>query len=135
MMELLFNTAWFVVVVAAIAALLRSEHRKAVPVQLWLALGALVCAALILFPSISVSDDLHIDAFLVEDSNSTKRLTKSTLANSVSPLFWCAIAFSAFQLFAHRRHCSAVVERRSSSYRDPLFNRDLLGRAPPNSAC
>src|ERR1043166_7740057 len=118
MMELLVSASWLVVVVAAIVALLRNHRRTTAPLHLWLTLGALVCIAIVLFPSISISDDLHFDSFIVEDSNSSKRLTQAAvLAHSVSPLFWYAIAFSAFRLFAHVVCSWHTLENCSSQYR------------------
>jgi hypothetical protein len=133
MMELLFNTAWFAVVVVAIVALLRKRHRTTVRVRLLLALGALVCAAVVVFPSISVSDDLHFNAFIIEDSKSTRRLTQSAaLANLVSPLLLLPITFSTFLVFAFWERRWRVTEHRAPVCRDVLFNRNLLGRAPPS---
>jgi hypothetical protein len=98
--------------------------------RLWLASGALFCAAILLFPSISVSDDIHADAFLFEDSTLGKRVTASHNIDPARPLH----LLTAFLLFA----CAMWFERRGRVleaptvfYRTPVFNRHLLGRSPP----
>jgi hypothetical protein len=132
MTELLFNTVWFVIAAVAIMVLLRTRHHVPERRQRLLHLGALLCAAAILFPSISLSDDLHFQAFIVEDSKSTKRSTHVVAhANPIAPLFWFAIAILALRFVAANRRRSRVIESCPVSYRTPLFNRLLLGRAPP----
>jgi hypothetical protein len=131
MTELLFNALWFVIAAVAVIALLRNRHRVPEQRQLLLHLGALLCAAAILFPSISLSDDLHFEAFIVEDSKSTKRLTPAVAhTNAIAPLFWFAVAILRLRSVAAYRRWR-VSESRSVSYQTPLFNRHLLGRAPP----
>jgi hypothetical protein len=132
MTELLFNAVWFVIAAVATMALLRTRHHVPERRQRLLHLGALLCAAAILFPSISLSDDLHFQAFIVEDSKSTKRSTHTVAhTNAVAPLFWFAIAILGLRFVAAYSHRWRVIESCPVSYRTPLFNRHLLGRAPP----
>jgi hypothetical protein len=68
-MELLLNLLWIVVAGGLTAFLLR--HRRAlVSGYSWSAvLGAALLIAVLLFPAISASDDLHGDLFLFEDAS------------------------------------------------------------------
>jgi membrane-associated PAP2 superfamily phosphatase len=132
MTELLFNAVWFVLAAVGAIALLRNRHCVPERRQLLLHLGALLCAAAIVFPSISLSDDLHSQSFIVEDSKSTKRLTHAVVhANPIAPQFWFAIAILALRFVAAYRRRWRVLESCPVSYRTPLFNRHVLGRAPP----
>jgi NADH:ubiquinone oxidoreductase subunit 6 (subunit J) len=132
MTELLFNAVWFVLLFVAVIALLRNRHSVRGRRQLMLHLGTLLCAAAILFPSISLSDDLHFQAFIVEDSKSTKRLSNAVAhANPIASLFWLAVAILALRFLAAYRRRWRVIESCPVSYRTPLFNRHLRGRAPP----
>ena len=130
--ELLFNAVWFVLAAVAVMALLRNRHCVPERRHLLLHVGALLCAAAILFPSISLSDDLHFQEFIVEDSKSTKRLSHDVAhANPIAPLFWFAIAILTIQFVAACGRCWRLSESSPVSYRSPVFNRLLLGRAPP----
>ena len=132
MTELLFNAVWFVLAAVAVMALLRNRHCVPERRHLLLHLGALLCAAAILFPSISLSDDLHFQEFIVEDSKSTKRLSHDVAhANPIAPLFWFAIAILTIQFVAACGRRWRLRESSPVSYRSPVFNRRLLGRAPP----
>lgn len=77
LMELLLNLLWIVVGGGLTAFLLR--HRRAlVSGYSWSAvLGAALLIAVLLFPAISASDDLHSDLFLFEDAS---RRTLSVLS-------------------------------------------------------
>jgi hypothetical protein len=132
-MELFLNLAWLTVVIAIGAVSVRcwpARNRRA----RWLSLGALLCAGVLLLPVISVTDDLHPQAFVVEDSNSTKRLASGiTHDNPVVPAVWLAMVLAALGCVAVRSVSWRFADQFSEPYRSPLFNRLILGRAPPTS--
>ena len=130
-MELFLNSIWFALVAGAVYALLQAYRRGLDRRRFLLALGALLCAAAVLFPSISITDDLHLDAFVMEDSNSTKRL--GIAVAHTAPLAVAAwFGFVALALLLVPRQRSwYLAENASSYYRVPLLIRPLLGRAPP----
>lgn len=96
-----------------------------------LRMGALLCASALLFPSISITDDLHFDAFVIEDSSSTKRLANAIIHHApIANLAWFGfIAFAFLLISRQRRWCIANVK--FSPYETPFLIRPLLGRAPP----
>jgi|SRR6185437_623991 len=126
-MELLLNLAWAVMAGTAILAFLLSapdRHRRYA-----LALGALCCALLLLFPTISVSDDVHIQAFVVEDSNPTKRLVN---AAHTSLEHFTAVSFILGSLFFGLFRLGAYIRIFSAVPNPPSFlSRPVFGRAPP----
>lgn len=126
-MELLLNIVWALLAGTAIAGFLSSApaRRK----QFLLGLGALCCALLLLFPAISISDDLHFQAFVTEDSNPNKRLVNvphitvehfTTIAVVLT-----ALLASLFRVIGFVRIATAVP------YLSSLLERPILGRAPP----
>ncbi len=127
-MELLLNLVWVLIAATALCWHLRSapkDHK-----QFLLALGALCCALLLLFPTISVSDDLHFEAFLSEDSSPTKRLASAVV--HVAPIYQIAIFFVFSALLAGLCRTSWFVRRASSvPYLSALLDCPVLGRAPP----
>jgi hypothetical protein len=130
-MELLLNLAWMAVVIAIGGVWARrwpARNRR----ERWLSLGALLCAAVLLLPVISVTDDLHLQTFVVEDSNSTKRLLSGIAQqNPIAPIIWLAMVLAAVWCVALRSIGWRSADRFSESYRSPLFNTSLMGRAPP----
>lgn len=67
-MELLLNLAWLLVTVVCSIALLRRARRNPDAAHLWIVITALVCIMILLFPVISMTDDLHAELFTAEDS-------------------------------------------------------------------
>src|SRR5581483_9801448 len=125
-MEILLNIVWAMLAGTAISAFLSSAppRRK----QFLIAFGALCCALLLLFPSISVSDDLHLQAFVGEDANPNKRLVNVAhvsveLATLVFVL--SALLASLFRVFGFIRIAAAAPPLSS------LLERPIHGRAPP----
>ncbi len=127
-MELLLNLVWLLIATTALCWHLRfaPKDRK----QFLLALGALCCALLLLFPTISVSDDLHFEAVLSEDSSPTKRLA-GTVTHIVPVQM--AIFFAAFAALAAALHTIEWCARSTNpvQYLSALLDRPTLGRAPP----
>ena len=125
-MELLLNLVWLLVGGIALWSFLGSSSRG--QKQLLSALVALFCAILLLFPAISVSDDLNFQAFVSEDSNVSKRLLSAAQTSSVE--YWAPplLAF-LFTLFGCPRWF--IRTTKSISRLSSLFDRPVLGRAPP----
>ena len=125
-MELLLNLAWSLIGGVALWSFLgaRSKHQK----QFIFALVALFCAILLLFPAISVSDDLHFQAFVSEDSNASKRLLSAAQTSSID--YWAPLLLAfLFTLFGRPLwfiRATKFVSRLSAP-----FDRPVLGRAPP----
>jgi hypothetical protein len=134
--ELFLNFLWFVLATGALSALLHARRRNAQSGRGFLvALFALVCAAALLFPAISITDDLHFNAFVVEDSSATKRLVNAIAqAAPIVAVEWFGFALSAFLLTLRQRKWH-VVASTSIPYKAPLLTRPALGRAPPVVFC
>jgi hypothetical protein len=126
-MEILLNAVWAILAGTAISAFLSSApaRRK----QFLLAFGALCCALLLLFPSISVSDDLHLQAFVSEDANPNKKLVNAAHITvehfAALVLVLSTLLASLFRLFGFIRIATAVPSLAS------LLERPIQGRAPP----
>jgi hypothetical protein len=129
-MELLLNAVWAIACGTAIAGLLQSRERRSERTQL-LHLGLLLCVAAILFPSISISDDIHNEPFIVEDSRSTKHIAGAKAPSTIAPLFWLGITSLLLLLCRGRLQSWAVIESRTLFLRTFPYLRDLFGRAPP----
>ena len=130
-MELFFNPLWFVVSAGAIIALLRRRDGLSERKQ-FLRLASVLCAAAILFPSISISDDIHVETFVVEDSSPAKRLTRAIAhASPIALAFWFGSAILLLASIVPNRRSWPLIERFPSFIRAPLFLRHLMGRAPP----
>lgn len=130
-MELFLNILWFSLAAGAVAALFRTYRRGQEKKRFLLGLGALLCAAALLFPAISITDDLHFNAFLVEDSNSTKRLANAVAHTSpIAQVAWFGLLAFAFLLISRERTW-CVVSTSSAPYEGTPFALSVLGRAPP----
>jgi hypothetical protein len=129
-MELVLNLAWLAIAFAALckcARLARPERK-----QFLIAMGALGCALLLLFPAVSISDDLHFQALAVEDSTLNKRVASvGSHANPVSPPLWfpCSLLAALFAGLCQRKWFNH--QRPGLSYVAPLLQYFRLGRAPP----
>jgi hypothetical protein len=132
-MELLLNSIWFALVAGALLVFLQAYRQGLDRRRALLALGALLCAAAVLFPSISITDDLHLDAFVMEDSNSTKRLSNAVAHSApLAKVAWLGFVALSFLLLAPQRSWH-FAENISTSYEVPLLIRPVLGRAPPST--
>lgn len=136
-MELLLNAVWLTLASTALLTLLWNHRSRSGSHSILLSLGALVCSSALLFPSISITDDLHLDVFVIEDSNSTKRIaTAIAHAAPAAPVAWFGIfIFVGFFLTSPRltsaRACGWRIAEGISQYEPPVFIRPLPGRAPP----
>ena len=126
-MELLLNVVWAIVAGMAISAFLSSApaRRK----QFLLAFGALCCALLLLFPSISVSDDLHLQAFVNEDANPNQKLINA--AHSAVEHFTMILFVLGALLAALFRVIEFIRIATTTPHLSSLLERPILGRAPP----
>jgi hypothetical protein len=125
-MELLLNLVWLLIGGIALWAFLGSPSKG--QRQFLFALVALFCAILLLFPAISVSDDLHFQAFVSEDSSVSKRLLT---AAHTSPIESWAPPLLAFLFTLFGRPLWFIRTTKSTSRLSALFDRPVLGRAPP----
>jgi len=67
-MELLLNLAWLLVTVVCSIGLLRRARKDPEAANLWVLVTAVVCIMILLFPVISMTDDLHAELFTAEES-------------------------------------------------------------------
>ena len=130
-MEQFLNSVWLMLVAAGLFAIVRAYRQGLDRRRFLLALGALLCAAAILFPSISITDDLHLDAFVMEDSNSTKRLG-NTVSHGAPPakVAWLGIVALPFLPIVPQRG-EFLAEQIRSPYKAPFLIRHVLSRPPP----
>ena len=125
-MELLFNIAWLAIV--GIIGIVAVARRRAIALPVVAA--ALVCVAILLFPAVSVSDDLHQEVLLVEDSS--KRIAQAlgvhyAIHFDTATLFLAIVALRSLIVFASRFHTAP----RMSSHTLDGFLQSADGRAPP----
>jgi len=73
-MEALLNLVWLLIAVVATARFAIAADTSC-PVRRRLAGTALFCVITLLFPIISVTDDLHEDAALVEETSAARRVS------------------------------------------------------------
>lgn len=85
-MELFLNLFWILVAVASLFYY-RRRLEATVPIRRLACHSgiALGCALAILFPVISLTDDLHAEQAVMEDSNGTRKSLKSAAAGDRSP--------------------------------------------------
>lgn len=129
-MELLFNLVWLMTMAAAFAAICRfapTAGRRGL-----ITFGVLFCASVLLFPAISVSDDLNSQVFTAESGTSAKRIV-SALQNAGSAPAGVAMVFAltraAFSVCV-RRQWLHQARSHSPFFFSPLLQ-NLSGRAPP----
>ena len=127
-MELLLNYVWVMLAGAALGLFLVAPAKNR---RCFAALGVLFCAVLLLFPAISVSDDLHFQAFVSEDLNATKRLSSVAAHAAVPQQSAVLMAVAAFVLACLSQTLWSVLGA-ISARRVSLFHvRPIPGRAPP----
>ena len=98
-METVLNLLWLSIAVAAttrFAIRAAREPDLASPQRRRVAATALVCVIFLLFPIISVTDDLHEDAALVEETSGPRRVSAAhptrSAGHGLSPAVLCARA-------------------------------------------
>jgi hypothetical protein len=137
-MEVLLNTIWLLVAIAAVlfwlaleeqGAAARHEHSQSYRVV------ALACVLILLFPVISVTDDLHQEQAVMEDSSrsamKSRALAEGCLrAGRVSPP---AILATLASFVTAPQVCVAKVAPIESQFHPPTPICPPAGRAPPLS--
>ncbi len=121
-MELLLNICWLALVLAAVLLQRREPH-----VARTRAVLALACAALLMFPAISITDDLHPSDGPFEDAS--KRTARTVPTPRVMPAL-PALAPVAVTCDPQIRAYEAVSEAVTRLVEDALLP-PLPGRAPP----
>ena len=126
-MELLLNVVWLLAVGAGAYTGLRWRAER----PGWQAVIAFACAALLIFPVISATDDLHPSFMIVEDA--TKRLARGpALLIHIAP----AVALLAVLIFTPSLQTVSRLRAPASfaCSAHPGFGRAADGRAPPACA-
>jgi len=67
-MELLLNLTWLSVALVCAIGLFCRAKREPNAANIWLFITAAVCIVVLLFPVISMTDDLHAEVFTAEES-------------------------------------------------------------------
>jgi hypothetical protein len=132
-MEALLNLVWFLIAVGAVCACWR---RTAPSVRDWIALGTFL---FLLFPVISLTDDLHDELMAVECATGSKHslvVTKNVNSPSPAPLHTGppVALFRNLQglppVFVSERKASAIAPAALS-----VTGSIHTGRAPPPTFC
>ncbi len=66
-MELLLNLTWLLLSFACAFAVVKHARRGSESPRLWVVLTAVLCFIVLLFPVISMTDDLHAELYTSED--------------------------------------------------------------------
>ena len=130
LLEWLLNALWLLLVVA-IAAMCYSHRRaRSVSLKRPAALLALTCVAAIIFPAISVSDDLHSEQWAVEATSRTaKKLKHTTQSPCSTHLTVATISLASFPRPSSRT--IAVVRPHYSRRPHQVSLSPAAARAPP----
>jgi len=140
-MELALNLAWLCVAIAGLVMLVRTLSRAAAPVYRpasnWRKILAMSCTLVILFFVISMTDDLHDQEILLEETKSS-RIVPGTAASSPTasdrtvPLVFlapCPGTYHVPELPAARRR----LEPSEVLFAAAIHFDEIFGRAPPAS--
>ena len=136
-MEVLLNSIWLLVAIGAIM-LWRPERHRALPTGRGLSrcfgLIALVCALVLLFPIISLTDDLHAEQAAMEDSSRTvmkaRHMVQACL-RADRPAFLAAFNSADFSAAALRAFFTSIVPHAPRVYCLALIS-SHEGRSPPS---
>src|SRR5712691_1805293 len=74
--ELILNLLWFAIAIWSFTAVLRNERRRVRAS----AMLAVICFVALLFPIISITDDIHCDSQLAEETSATRRVSAAPAA-------------------------------------------------------
>jgi hypothetical protein len=139
-MELTLNLVWLCVAIVGLkllwGSLSRAEAHSDQSPDRWRKIVAMSCALVILFFVISMTDDLHDQEIFVEESKSSRILSRldassPAVAGPVVPLVFLFFALVCVvpALPAVRR----LVEPSEVLFAAPIDGDRLCGRAPPAS--
>jgi hypothetical protein len=132
LVELFFNSLWLALAAAAVLGLFRKHRAGSDRKALLLGLCALLCASALLFPAISITDDLHFDAFVVEDSSSKRLVNAIAHTAPLVALAWFGLLALSF-LEVSRERSWRDVQVLFFSYKNPFLIRPPSVRAPPRN--
>ena len=95
-MELSLNLIWMLLAAVSFVLAWRDRGNRTLACgHSWRRILTLACALAIFFPVISVTDDLHPAQVLMEDSNPSKRILKSSGAPGAASLDRASLPFIA----------------------------------------
>ncbi len=132
-MELLLNIVWLVVAIGLVIGLSLHQRVRIHKPSTFLVVVSIACIIFVLFPAISLSDDLHPMTYATEDSARrfvSIALFLQFLALPVAALFALLrfdVPFQALPLWLLRE---TPQQRALDGYSSPV-----LGRAPPVPSC
>jgi hypothetical protein len=138
-METLLNLLWLAVTLAALwlwrfrwRASRRDPQARVLPEVI-----AIGCALALLFPVISLTDDLHPETIAVDASSGKRNLcllsSGATRSANLTPAVGGHSAFAVFRpLFRGPELVPAVITSPSEVFRYFLPSRNRLGRSPPS---
>lgn len=134
-MELLLNLVWVGMGMVIFTVLLthRDRWRSISRVPYVTALLALTCTLVLLFPVVSVSDDLHPSQLMVEDASKRSQHLASFLGLAhQQPLDGCTAALLLICLFAIQMASHWRQPRLQQAHEMLRARTPRAGRAPPS---
>jgi hypothetical protein len=130
-MELLLNLAWLAVAIAAFARLGAWAMDEPDRRRIRMATVATACVVVLLFPIISITDDLEASTAVVEESATVRRAVASAVLHALPALF-VALALG---LFAAALTVLGFLTEESLTFHASLAVPVLSVRGPPSLAC
>jgi hypothetical protein len=127
-MEFILNSIWVISVLLAGTLLMRSFLRRQGGRSVCLALTAVACLAVLLFPSISVTDDLSSFQAAAEESDAAVRLLQNApAADFIFPVAALLLLFSplvvtGLSCLTEVHSIERVYVRRASPRAPPAFS-------------
>lgn len=108
-MELLLNLAWLLVAVVSAIGLLRYARNRENSQSFWVMATAMLCVVVLLFPVISMTDDLHAEVFMAEESGK-RRVIAPQIEHQLSSLQALAVRLAISVVMLPRITWPAVRE-------------------------
>lgn len=127
-MEIFLNLAWTCLAIVSLVLWMRFEHRTGA--QRRLTLIALVMLLVILFPVISVSDDLWSIQNPAETDTCQRRNQIAPSLHSIFPVIAAPLAPLFAQVNLDDRHFAALVDMPVEAYTIPALD-GIENRPPP----
>lgn len=132
-METILNIAWVSISLLALVAGVSHQHARARRVHsLLLVAISLVAVALLLFPAISLTDDLHPVIFASESSSKRDLATSASYVVPVIPALPDCRAFTQPEIALV--HLGVATRERIVAITQPGFALTAPGRAPPRAS-
>jgi hypothetical protein len=140
-MELALNLLWLCVAIVGIVLQFIVLSRSAVPCDrpsnTWRKIIAMGCTLVILFFVISMTDDLHDQEIVIEESKSSRMVSGTGASSPPSPSRMVPVvflpSFSAAGLTTALPAARRLVEPQVLSFVATIVCARLCGRAPPSS--